>query len=165
MSKALLLMRMSLGWPSTITVWILLLQARWQIESVQAAAQLQISHCLDGMHQLDGWSRICRVGGYFSCTLEGGRMGDNLECFERFWVSFWCFVYFIITLVIFMHEGLCREFMMLGLIIQKGVFGQGIVAVEWLHVWLSCNWWFGIFSQKQSTQTVSETRNCFSSLQ
>jgi hypothetical protein len=33
-------------------------------------------------------------------------MGDNLEIFLRFLVSCWCFVYFIITSVILMHEGL-----------------------------------------------------------
>jgi len=33
------------------------------------------------MHWLDGCSKIRVVGGYFSGTLEGGRMGDILECF------------------------------------------------------------------------------------
>jgi len=33
------------------------------------------------MHSLDCCSRICVVGGYFSCTLEGGQMSDNLEFF------------------------------------------------------------------------------------
>jgi hypothetical protein len=33
------------------------------------------------MHWLDGCSRICVVGVYFSGTLEGGRKGDNLEFF------------------------------------------------------------------------------------
>jgi hypothetical protein len=58
----------------------------------------------------------------------------------RFWVSIWCFVYFIITSFIFMHEGLCSEFMMLGLIIETFIFGNGIGAAIGLHVWLSYNW-------------------------
>ena len=62
-TKALLLMRMWLGYASTITLWILPLQAVWQIRSVQADAQLQISRCEDGMHWLDGCSRICVVYG------------------------------------------------------------------------------------------------------
>jgi hypothetical protein len=33
------------------------------------------------MHWLDSCSRICLVGGYFSGTLEGGQMRDNLEFF------------------------------------------------------------------------------------
>jgi len=33
------------------------------------------------MHWLAGSSRIWVVGGSFSHTLEGGRMGDNLEFF------------------------------------------------------------------------------------
>ena len=57
------------------------LETLWPIERVQAAAQLQITRCEDGMHWLDGCLRICVVGGYFSGTLEGGRMGDNLEFF------------------------------------------------------------------------------------
>jgi len=58
----------------------------------------------------------------------------------RFCVSFWCFVYFIITSFIFMHEGLCSEFTMTGLIVEMFIFGNGILAVIGLHVWLSCNW-------------------------
>jgi len=33
------------------------------------------------MHWLDGSSTIRIVGGYFSGTLEGGWMGDNLDFF------------------------------------------------------------------------------------
>ena len=58
-----------------------MLQALSPIGSVQTAAQLQISHCEDGMHWLDSHSRIWVVGGYFSGPLEGGQMGDNLEFF------------------------------------------------------------------------------------
>jgi len=47
------------------------------------------------------------VGVYFSDTLEGGQMGDNLEFVGEVWVSFWCCVYFIITSIMCMHEGLC----------------------------------------------------------
>jgi len=80
-SKALLLMRMWHGYVSTITLWILLLGALWPIWTVQAASQLQISQCEDGMHWLDGCSRICVAGAYFPGTLDGGRMGNNLEFF------------------------------------------------------------------------------------
>jgi len=59
---------------------------------------------------------------------------------EWFGVSFWRFVYFIITSVIFMLEGLCGEFTMLGLISEKLVFWKSIVAAIELGVWLSCNW-------------------------
>jgi len=58
----------------------------------------------------------------------------------RFWVSFWCFGYLIITSFIFIHEGLCWEFRMLGLIFGTVIFGKGIVAAIGLRVWLSCNW-------------------------
>jgi len=36
---------------------------------------------LDGMHWLNGCLSVRVVGGYFPVTLEGGRMGDNLEFF------------------------------------------------------------------------------------
>ena len=48
---------------------------------MQAAAQLQISRCEDGIHWLDGGLRIWVVGRYFSGTLEGGWTGNNLEFF------------------------------------------------------------------------------------
>jgi hypothetical protein len=51
--------------------------------SVQGANQLGISHCEDGMHSLDGCSRICVEGGQFSGSLGGGQMGDNLEYFDE----------------------------------------------------------------------------------
>jgi len=78
-SIVLLLMMMRLAYASTIGLWIVPLQALWPIGSIQAAAKLQISCCEDGIHWLDGCSRICVVGGYVSGTLEGGRMGDNFE--------------------------------------------------------------------------------------
>jgi hypothetical protein len=34
---------------------------------------------MDAMSILDGCSRIRIVGGYFSGTMKGGQMGDNLE--------------------------------------------------------------------------------------
>jgi hypothetical protein len=46
------------------------------------------------------------VGGYFSDTLEGGWMGDNLEFFCKILDLFLVFVYFIIIPFIYMHEGL-----------------------------------------------------------
>jgi len=97
--KALLLMRMWLIYASTITLWILPLQALWPIGSVQAAAQLQISCCEDRMHWLDSCLTICVMGGYLSGTLQGGRMGDNLEFFGEvlgLFLVFWLFYYYII---------------------------------------------------------------------
>jgi len=80
-SNVLLLMWMWLGYVCTITLWILPLQALWPKGSVQATALLQMSCSEDGMHRLHGNSRISVVGAYFSGTLEGGRMGDNLDFF------------------------------------------------------------------------------------
>jgi len=163
-SKPLLLMRMWLGYASIITLWILQLQALWPLVWEQAAAQLPISRCEDGMHWLDDCSRIRFVGGNFSGPLEGGRMGDNLEVLVRFWVSFWCFVYFIITSFIYMHGGLCWEFTKLGLIVEMFLFWKGIVAVIRLHVWLSCNCSFSICTQQKLARLIGETRMPFSSL-
>jgi len=97
-SKPLLLMKMWLGYASKITLWSLPLQALCPLRSVQAATQLQISHCEDGMHWLDGCSRICVVGVYFSGTLEGGQMGNNLEFFGEVLGLFlvFCFFYYYI---------------------------------------------------------------------
>jgi len=99
MSQAMLLMRMSLGYTGMITLWILPLQALWRIGSVQAAAQLPISRYENGMYWLDGHSMICVVGGYFSDTLEGGRMGDNMEFLGEvlgLFLAFCLFYYYII---------------------------------------------------------------------
>jgi hypothetical protein len=43
---------------------------------------------------------------------------------KRFWVSSLCFVDFIITSFIFVHEGLNEEFKMLGLIVETLVLGK-----------------------------------------
>jgi len=61
--------------------WIFPLQAPRAIGIVQPAAQLQISHCEDGMDWLVRCWMICILSAYFPGTLEGGRMGDNLEFF------------------------------------------------------------------------------------
>jgi len=98
-SKALVQMRMWLGYASTIRLWILPRQALRPIHTIQAAAQLQISDCEDGMHWLYGCSRICNVGGYFSGTLVGGRMGDNMEFFREvlgLFLVFCLFYYYIV---------------------------------------------------------------------
>jgi len=79
--KALLLTRMWVGNVSTITFLIHRLPALWPIICVNGAIQLHICCCEDGMHRLDGCSRICIVSGYSSGTLEGGQMNDNLEYF------------------------------------------------------------------------------------
>jgi len=139
-SKVLWLMRMWLGYTSMITWWIIQLQALWPIGSVHAAAQLQISHCEDGMHWLNGCSRICIVGGYFLALWRVDRWVIIWSLLMMLWVSFWCFVYFIITSFIFMHEGLCWQFTMLGLIVERFVSGKGIVTMIRLCVWVSCNW-------------------------
>ena len=43
------------------------------------------------MHWLDGGSRIWVEGGYFTDTLEGGWIGDNLEFFGEVWGLFLVF--------------------------------------------------------------------------
>jgi hypothetical protein len=51
------------------------------------------------MHWLDSCSMICVVGGYFSGTLEGGRMRDDLEFSGEvlgFFLVFCLFYYCII---------------------------------------------------------------------
>jgi len=51
------------------------------------------------MHWLDSCLMISVVGGYFSGTLEGGRMGDNLEFFGEVlgpFLVFCLFYYYII---------------------------------------------------------------------
>jgi len=82
----------------------------------------------------------------------------------RFWVSVRCFVYYIITSFIFTHQGLCWEFTRLGLIIETFIFGNSIVAAIGLHVWLSCNWYFGIFTKQKLAQVISEMQTLFRSL-
>jgi len=64
-----------------MTFSILLWRAFWKVESVHSAVQLQIGYYEDGMYWLDGCSRHCVVGGFFSGTLQGGQMCDNLEFF------------------------------------------------------------------------------------
>jgi len=58
----------------------------------------------------------------------------------KVWITFWCLVCFIIKSFIFMHEGLCWELTMLGLILETFDFRHRIVAAIELHVWLSCNY-------------------------
>lgn len=53
-----------------------------------------------------------------SGSLDGGRMSNNSEFFGSVLALFWCFDYFIITSFKFMHEGMCREITMLGLIVE-----------------------------------------------
>jgi len=51
------------------------------------------------MQWLDGCSRICVAGGYFSGTLEGGQMRDNLDFFGEvfgLFLVFCLFYYYII---------------------------------------------------------------------
>lgn len=61
-------------------------------------------------------------------------MRDNLAFFEEVLGLVSCFVYFIITLVIFIDERLCWEFTMFGLIIEPHVLRTGIVAAIGHHV-------------------------------
>jgi len=86
------------------------------------------------MHWLDGFSRICIVGGYFLALWKMDAWVIIWTFLERFRVSVCCFVYFIISSVIFMYEELCCEFTMLGLIVEIPVFGKGTVAEIELHV-------------------------------
>jgi len=139
-SKALLLMRKWLAYTSMITLWILPLHDLWPIGSVLAATQLQITRCEDEMHWLDSCQGFeLWVGIFLALWMVDGWV-IIWSFLERFWVSFWCFLHFIIPSFIFMHEGLCWEFTMLGLIIETFIFGKGIVAAIGLRVWLSCNW-------------------------
>jgi hypothetical protein len=60
---------------------------------------MQISHCADGMHWVDGCSRICVVGGYCYGNSEYGQMGDNLYSFGEvfgLFLVFCLFHYYII---------------------------------------------------------------------
>jgi len=140
MSKALLLIRMWLGYVSTITLRILPLKALWSMGSIHAAAQLQISHYEDGMHLLDSCSKICIVGGYFSGTLQHGWMGDNSEFLGGvlgLLLVFSLFHYYIIYIrawraALGVHD--------VGINCQDVYFWEGIVAAIGLGVWLSCNW-------------------------
>jgi len=103
-SKVLLLMRMYLGYVSTIRLWILPLQVLWPMASEQAAAQLQISPCEETMHLLDGCSRIYIVGRDFHDTLKGGCMGNNLEFFSEVLGLFLVFCLFYNN-IIHLHAG------------------------------------------------------------
>jgi len=98
MGKSLLLMRMWLAYVSTVKLSILLLWALCAIGSMQSGTQLEIGCCGNGMNRLDRCSRIRVVGGYFSGTLEGGLMGDNLEIFGEVLgvcLLFYLFYYYI----------------------------------------------------------------------
>jgi hypothetical protein len=79
----LLLRRMWLGNMSTIIFIILLQLPHSTIGSIHAVALRQMGRREDGMHWLDGCSRIGIVGRYCSGTLEGGLISDNLEFFCR----------------------------------------------------------------------------------
>jgi hypothetical protein len=80
-SSTLMLMRIWPGYLSMMTFEILLWRAFWKVGSLYSAAQLHISYYENGIYLPDGCSRHCVVGGFFSCTLQGGQMGDNLEFF------------------------------------------------------------------------------------
>lgn len=80
-SKELVLMRMCIGYSSTTTFWMFPLIAHCTIWRVDSAPKVQISHPEDGTCWLDGFSMVFVLGGYCSGTLEGGRMGDNLDFF------------------------------------------------------------------------------------
>jgi len=64
-----------------------------------------------------------------------------------------------------MHEGLCLELKMLGLIVEMCIFGNGIVAAIGLRVWLSCDGSFSMFTKETLVDMIRETRKLFSSLQ
>jgi len=88
-----------------------------------------------------GWTvvqgfALCNVGGLFLALWRVDEWVLVWSFLVRFWVSFWCFVYFIITLVIYIHDGLWWKFRMLGFVIETLLFGNGIVAAIRPHVWL-----------------------------
>ena len=97
-SNAVLLIRIRIGYVSEIILWILLQPALWPIGNVHAATQRLVNHCEDGMYWLDCYSSICVVGVDFWGTLEGGRMGDNLEFFGEVFGLFlvFCLLYYYI---------------------------------------------------------------------
>jgi len=98
LSKVFLPMRMWPGYTTTIATWIFLMCILWPLGCVEAAAQLQMNVCEDGMHWLDVCARISIVDGYFSGTLEGGWMGDKLELFWRGFGSLFC-----VLLILLLH--------------------------------------------------------------
>jgi hypothetical protein len=51
---------------------------------------------------------------------------------------------------------------MLGLIVETLLFGNSIVAVIGLRVWLSCNLWFGNFTQQKLARMITEMGTLFS---
>jgi len=61
-----------------------------------------------------------------------------------------------------MHEGLCLEFTILGLIGETFIIGKGIVVAIGLCVWLSCNWYFDSFTQQKLARMISKTRTLIS---
>jgi len=159
-----LLMRMWIGYTSTIMLWILTLLAYWRIWSILIAAQRWISCCEDGMHWPDGSRKIRSVGGHCCGTFETGQMDNHLKLFEMVWDSFWCCVYFIIALVVFMHDGLCWEFRTSGLTIEMHVFRKCIVARIAICTLLLWNWLFGMFAPQQSAWMISQRQKLCSSL-
>jgi len=184
--KGLLLIRKWLGYASAVTLWILSLQVLWPIGSGQAATQLQICRCEDRMHLLDGYWKICVRGGYFSSTLEGGWMGDNLEYFAEVLGLFlvFCLSYYYICHIhawravlrvynvgINRWDGCCCER-------HLGSDRTPCVAIMWFVVWYlypaECsriNWWSAnafypiarmILVMDTNHQTCSILVNCHS---
>jgi len=98
--------------------WYHLLQAQRPIGGEQAAGKLHINCYDDGMHWLDCCLRICIVGRYYLAFWMVDRCAIIQCCLGRYWGSFYGCVYYIITMVIFMHDRLCSEFTMLRLIIR-----------------------------------------------
>jgi hypothetical protein len=83
------------------------MQALWPIESIQATAQLHLSHCNDGVHWVGSYSRICVVGGDFLALRRVDGWVIIWSLLGPFWDALRCFVDFIITLVIYIYERLC----------------------------------------------------------
>ena len=114
-----------------------------------------------------GWTVIEVFGEWVGISLALCRVDGWVIIWSflmMFLVTFWCFIYFVITSFIFMHEELCSHFTMLGVIVETFVVEKGIVAAIVLRGWLSWNWSFRIFTQPMLAWMIGDSQTHFSSL-
>ena len=101
---------------------------------------IQLSSCkLDIMRmECTGWMVVQGIALWVGSFLALCRVDKCVIIWSflvTFWVSFWHFPYLIIRSVIFMHEGMSSEFMMLELNIEISFSGEGLVAAIGLGLW------------------------------
>lgn len=109
-------------------MWIHLLRTLRPIGHHHAAAHKLVSRSDNAMHSLDDCSRICIVGGYHPGTLEVGRIGDNSEFLEE---NLGVFLVVSLSYYYIGHnhtQGVCCQFMMSGLNVERLVIANGILA-------------------------------------